>query len=79
MKTVATNPKKKHTMDDVLFLWLCRIIVVFIVIITFYPVYFVLVASFTNPMYVNRGDFLIIPKGFTLAGYKEVLVARKYF
>ena len=42
------------------------------VAITFYPVYFVVIASFSDPIYVNNGTFLIVPKGFTLRGYIEV-------
>lgn len=42
------------------------------VAVTLYPVYFVVVASFSDPVYVNNGTFLIFPKGFTLKGYTEV-------
>lgn len=31
-----------------------------------------MVASFSDPVYVNNGTFLIFPKGFTLKGYTEV-------
>lgn len=44
-----------------------------LIIICAYPVYFVLVASVSNPTYVNSGALLLYPKGFHLNGYKFVL------
>ena len=41
-------------------------------IVIIYPVYFVLVASFSDPIYVNSGEMLFWPKGFTLLGYQRV-------
>ncbi len=40
--------------------------------ICFYPMYFVLVASFSNPRLVLTGQTFVIPKGLTLEGYKLV-------
>ena len=40
--------------------------------LVFYPLYFVLIASVTDPVYVNSGDFLLYPKGFTLMGYERI-------
>ena len=39
----------------------------------FYPLYFVLMASMSDPQYVNSGRFLLYPAGFTLEGYQQVL------
>lgn len=44
-----------------------------VVLICAYPVYFVIVASFSNPIYVNSGKLLLWPEGFTMAGYQYVL------
>lgn len=41
--------------------------------IAFYPLYFVLMASMSDPQYVNSGRFLLYPAGFTLEGYQQVL------
>lgn len=67
-----TNKIKSHSWDDILFTWVLRVFLVIMVVITLYPVYFVVVASFSDPIYVNNGTFLIFPKGFTLKGYIEV-------
>lgn len=67
-----TNKIKNHSWDDILFTWVMRVFLVIMVVVTLYPVYFVVVASFSDPIYVNNGTFLIFPKGFTVKGYIEV-------
>jgi putative aldouronate transport system permease protein len=43
-----------------------------VVILMLYPLYFVVIASVSDPTYVNSGAFLLYPKGFTTIGYKRV-------
>ena len=38
-----------------------------------YPIWFVLVASVSDPTYVNLGQTILLPKGFNLEGYKKIL------
>lgn len=38
-----------------------------------YPLYFVIIASVSNPNLVNTGQVRFFPKGFTLEGYKLIL------
>ncbi len=49
------------------------IILILLIIICLYPVYFVLLASVSNPTIVNSGEFLLYPRGFQTNGYKFVL------
>lgn len=42
-------------------------------LICLYPLYFVLIASFSNAGMVTNGEVWLYPKGFTLAGYREML------
>lgn len=42
-----------------------------IALVIFYPLYFVVVASFTDPTIVNRGDLLLYPVKFFASGYKK--------
>ncbi len=44
-----------------------------ILIIVMYPLYFVIVASFSDPTYVNAGQTMIFPKGITFEGYMRTL------
>ena len=48
------------------------IISLLILIIVAYPLYYVLVASFSNPYDVYAGKTFILPSGFTFDGYKAV-------
>ncbi len=72
MNFVKRN-KKKKAWDDILFTVISNIILLFFVVIVAYPIYFVVIASVTDPMYVNNGSILLYPKGFTLLGYQKVL------
>jgi putative aldouronate transport system permease protein len=38
-----------------------------------YPLYFIIIASFSNPVLVGSGQVLLFPRGITLAAYKKVM------
>lgn len=63
---------KQHN-NDFLFDILNTLICIFIVIVVLYPVYFVIIASVSNPSSVANGNVWLYPKGFTLMGYKEII------
>ena len=44
-----------------------------LLLIVLYPLYFVVIASVSDPNYVNIGQVIFLPKGFNLDGYKRVL------
>jgi len=50
---------------------LLLILAIFVVLV--WPLWFVLIASFSDPNAVNSGQVLLIPKGLTLSGYKRML------
>ena len=54
--------------SDIILVVLC----VLILLIVAYPLYYVLVASFSNPYDVYAGKTFLLPSGFTLDGYKSV-------
>ena len=62
----------KLSKDDLIVEIVTKAFLVIFVVIVFYPLYFVLIASVTDPVYVNSGDFLLYPKGFTLMGYERI-------
>ena len=43
-----------------------------IVLIIAYPLYFVIIASFSDPDMIKRGEIILIPKGISLDAYREV-------
>lgn len=58
--------------DDRLFDGICNGFVILLILLVAYPLWFVVMASFSDPMYVNTGKFLLIPQGFHIDGYKMV-------
>lgn len=69
-KTAGAKPRK--VTQDIVFNAIVVLILLFLIVIMAYPIYFVLVASFSDPTYVNNGEMLLYPKGFTLLGYEKV-------
>lgn len=47
-------------------------LLVLILIIVAYPLYFVIIASFSDPLMTNSGKVWFIPRGITLKGYEKV-------
>ena len=69
----ATAAKKKSTgmsdkASDIILVAICSIVL----IIVAYPLYYVLVASFSDPYDVYAGKTFLFPSGFTFDGYKAV-------
>ena len=55
---------------DRIFLIIIYIILGFVGLATLYPLWFVLIASLSDPLAVSGGDVLLWVKGFTLSAYK---------
>lgn len=65
--------KKRVSWDDRLVEGIFYVILIAFMILCLYPVYFVVLASVTDAVYVNSGELLLWPKGFHLNGYKFVI------
>lgn len=50
-----------------------NILLVIMGIVVIYPLWYVLIASFSSPYAIARGEVILWPKGFTLKGYTQVL------
>ncbi len=48
------------------------ILLTMLTLLIVYPIYFIVIASISDPTYVNLGETLLLPKGLTLAGYKKI-------
>lgn len=67
------NGKKiARSMPDKVFQAVLYMMAVLILIIILYPLYFVIIASFSDPSAVSGGQVWLLPKGLTLDGYKEL-------
>ncbi|MBR5614853.1 MAG: carbohydrate ABC transporter permease [Clostridia bacterium] len=68
---------KMKTKSDIIFDIINYSFLAVIFFAAFYPLYFVVIASFSDPTYVNAGETLFLPKGFTLAGYEKAFEYKK--
>lgn len=65
--------KIKPSRQDTIFNIIIYGLSVIILLIVLYPLYFVVIASFSDPYAVSNGQVWLLPKRFTFDGYKEVL------
>ncbi len=62
------NKKKSEPLFDTI----NYIFMFILVIIIIYPLYFVIIGSFSDPTLVNAGKVLLWPKGITVMGYERI-------
>ncbi|MGP0586665.1 carbohydrate ABC transporter permease [Paenibacillus timonensis] len=68
----AAQPINNRSSDKVMEVLLYVFAVLFLIVLM-YPLYFIVIASFSDPSAVANGQVWFVPKGFTLEGYKELL------
>lgn len=73
----SENKQSKQGLSDKINYAILIIISVLIIIIVAYPLYYVLIASFSDPYDVYAGKTLLLPSNFTLSGYKAVFAEPK--
>ena len=66
---MKNKKRKKFTRFDIILYALSFILLIIIL----YPIYFIVTASFSDPSAVAGGKVWLLPKGFTLEGYSELL------
>ncbi|MDF2611911.1 MAG: sugar transporter permease [Lachnospiraceae bacterium] len=71
MKNKKINRVKTSSKDKV-FQFILYLLSGIMLIIVVYPLFFVVIASFSDPSAVAGGDVWLLPKGFTLDGYNEL-------
>ena len=69
---MKTKPVKRCR-EDVIFDTVIFIILTLILFVVAYPLYWVIISSFSDPTAVSAGKVLLRPIGFTLKGYAEVI------
>lgn len=72
MAKAITKSKIKESRADKAFDISLFVILTLILVIVAYPLYFVIIASISDPNAVAGGDVTFLPVGFSLDGYKEV-------
>jgi putative aldouronate transport system permease protein len=62
----------KALVSDRAFNIISFIILTFTLIVVFYPLYFLVIASFSNPNAIYSGEVWLVPKDTTFEGYKRI-------
>ena len=62
----------KDTAGDRVFNIINMVLMVVVCLVILYPLYFVIIASFSSPETVNGGGLQLLPKEFYLSGYKRI-------
>lgn len=65
--------KIAETKQDILFNVISYTAIGLGCLVVLYPLYFIIIASISDPQYVLSGQVIVFPKGFTLAGYKRIV------
>lgn len=63
---------KARTKSDLVFDIINTLFALMVLLVTFYPLYWILIASFSDPNYVNSGAVRFLPMGFNLGGYQKI-------
>ena len=70
---MKSSSRIKQSQSDILINIIVYAIGTIALIITLYPLYFVLIASVSNASLIRSGQVYLYPKGLTLVGYQRVL------
>lgn len=74
--TVTPAIHSKHVKklkSDRVFDFVIYAIAALLTLLALYPMYFIVIASISDPNLVAKGDILFYPRGFTLDGYKHLM------
>lgn len=64
--------KIQETRGDKIFLFLVYIYLMIALVITIYPLIYIISASISDPIYVNSGEMILLPRGITFEGYELI-------
>ena len=72
-KITKTGARVKKSKSDKIFDFFLYLIATIIVIIMVYPMYFIVIASISNPTDVSLGNIVLLPKGINFKGYRKLM------
>lgn len=73
LQSAKSKTRVQEPIGDKIFNGINLLIMVFVLLVILYPLYFIVIASFSDPTMVNSGQVLFWPKGYTLEGYTRML------
>lgn len=71
--TIGRKRQIQASQSDRVFYAINTLLLLITFLIVAYPIYFVIIASVSDPLAVNSGKVLLAPVGFTLNGYEKIL------
>ena len=71
--TIGRKRQIQASQSDRVFYAINTLLLLITFLIVAYPIYFVIIASVSNPLAVNSGQVISAPVGFTLNGYEKIL------
>lgn len=71
------HPDYKDTKQDIILNWSIAIILIILGFISLYPLYIVLISSFSDPSAISRGEVFLFPKGINVDAYKTLLETKE--
>lgn len=71
--TIGRKRQIQASQSDRVFYAINTLLLLITFLIVTYPIYFVIIASVSNPLAVNSGQVILAPVGFTLNGYEKIL------
>lgn len=74
---IGTQKFSAQSAGDKIFDIINHLILLLVTIAVFYPLYFIVIASFSDPAAVASGNVHLLPKGFNLDGYAKVFENQK--
>lgn len=69
----SKKPSMPQGLDDHIFDAVALLICVIVLVLVLYPLWYVIVCSFSDPNAVTSGQVVFLPVGFTLEGYSTIL------
>ena len=72
MRAVAKVNKVKKSKEDKIFDFIIYGIAVILIILALYPMYFIVIASISNPNLVSNGEIMFWPKGINFKAYEQL-------
>jgi putative aldouronate transport system permease protein len=64
--------KHKLTGSDIIFMTIVYVLAAFFLLVVLYPMWFVVIASFSDPTAVNTGKVVLVPAMVTFEGYRTL-------
>jgi putative aldouronate transport system permease protein len=72
MSLLAFNKTSRKSKEDKIFDLINLILVAIMAVLVIYPLYFVIIASISNPNMIYEGKVWLLPKGITFEGYQRI-------